>query len=205
MPMQTTPRAPTGFALSPAPVWRLTDPEDPDPARLVTAWTNDVPPFAVHGADLAASLQGACRAGAERGAARIGVLAGLVRDRLITGLIDFIVVESPAAPRVGDDLGRQVRELYGPAVELADVAEFELGDGARAIRIRMLDDVTVSRDTPGELIVIDQVRYFVPAAGTDIVAIVEFVTAELDVSDALIEQADLLMATFRWTYEEHHV
>jgi hypothetical protein len=190
--------------------WLLATPGDADVPGLVGDWVDRRPELKPHHDRLVDVYGSAVRNASD--ATAVGMLALPVKADLYTGLL-FAYLGDADLPTHPDDLLTAVRAENPMLADGAgDSGLVTLAGGGMAARVRLLDlpqvdglpvppaeDADDTDDTDDEDgSIFDTLRYFVPHPSADLLAELVFQTGQITVGDALVDQADQVLRTFRW-------
>jgi hypothetical protein len=190
--------------------WLLATPGDADVPGLVGDWVDRRPELKPHHDRLVDVYGSAVRNASD--ATAVGMLALPVKADLYTGLL-FAYLGDADLPTHPDDLLTAVRAENPMLADGAgDSGLVTLAGGGTAARVRLLDqpqvdglpvppaeDADDTDDTDDEDgSIFDTLRYFVPHPSADLLAELVFQTGQITVGDALVDQADQVLRTFRW-------
>ncbi|MFL6077740.1 MAG: hypothetical protein ACJ73S_30620 [Mycobacteriales bacterium] len=189
--------APAGYALSFAAGWCPVDP-DPDTApAAVAALVRRMPEFAPHAGYLAQVLAAGCVQGDAARAEIVALVAAPLADRCPAGMMFVRIGPNPYAD-LEEALADAERDLGGRRIDgIAEADVVSLASGLPAVRVHRL------REAPGAdgtepVRVLESLGYLIPAPGGELMALLEFATAELDVGELLVLAADVVAGSFEW-------
>jgi hypothetical protein len=187
--------------------WLLATPDSADVPVLVDDWVDRRPELKPHHDRLVDVYGSAVRNASD--ATAVGMLALPVKADLYTGLL-FAYLGGADLPTQPDDLLTAVRSEHPMLADGAgDSGLVTLAGGGTAARVRLLDQAQVDglplapaedadEDEDEDGLIFDTVRYFVPHPSADLLAELVFQTGQITVGDALVDQADQVLRTFRW-------